>query len=270
MWYVPFETLSVDAGGKRRPLVALTDRTVRYAPTAALGLPIAGNRKADAETLVLLGKLSAWQDASATRNAMTRLSEQVPGLKSITPSQVTRSPALYAKFVPQLIVLNEVAPPQQHHDWVPVAGAKEMPGTLFSDWLRLPWGGPGLVVLPGYHTAAENAMQNRDDGNELFVPLTALLSCGAETVIISRWQPGGRTACDQIGGYLKNAKDETLTSAQAWQRASLQIAGSKLVAGEEPRIKGTSAEKAAVDVRANHPFFWGALLLCDRGRDAGE
>ncbi|MCL2624192.1 MAG: CHAT domain-containing protein, partial [Planctomycetaceae bacterium] len=149
-------------------------------------------------------------------------------------------------------------------------GAKELPGMQFSDWLRLPWGGPKLVVLPGYRTAASDALRTRDDGYELFVPLTALLACGAETVVISRWQPGGRTACDQIGEYLKNAKDENLTAAQAWQRASLQIAGSKLVAGEEPRIKGTSAEKAAVDARANHPFFWGSMLFCDRPSESQE
>ena len=89
-------------------------------------------------------------------------------------------------------------------------------------------------------------------------------------MILSRWQPGGTTTCDQIGEYLKNANDENLTASQAWQRASLQIAGSRLVADEEPRIKGTAAEKNALDVRANHPFFWGALLFCHRGRVSDE
>jgi phage terminase large subunit GpA-like protein len=88
--------------------------------------------------------------------------------------------------------------------------------------------------------------------------------------MISRWQPGGRTACDQIGEYLKNANDKNLTTAQAWQRASLQIAGSKLVGSEEPRIKGTATEKNALDARANHPFFWGSLLFCDRGQNETE
>ena len=264
LWYLPFETLSVDVGGRRRPLVALTDRTVRYAPTAALGLPIAKSQKPDVETLVLLGKMSALQDVATVRNAFTRMNGQVTGLKSIAPAQVTRSPAVYAKFIPQLVVMAEVEPPEYGHDWVPLFGTKELPGTQFSDWLRLPWGGPKLVVLPGYHTAAEEAIRNDGDGYELFLPLTALLSCGAETIIMSRWQPGGRTACDQIGEFLKNASDKNLTAAQAWQRASLQIAGSKLVAGDEPRIKGTADEKNALDLRTNHPFFWGSLLFCGR------
>jgi len=133
--------------------------------------------------------------------------------------------------------------------------------------MRLPWGGPKRIILPCYHTAAEDALRNGGDGHELFIPLTALLSCGAETVILSRWQPGGRTANDQIAAFLKFASDETFTAAQAWQRASLQIAGAKLVGNEEPRIKATAAERAALDARANHPFFWGALLFCERGRE---
>ncbi len=267
LWYVPFETLSVDVGGKRRPLVALSGRTVRYAPTAGLGLPIERSRNAEVETLVLLGKMAASQDASAARNAVARMGGQEAGLKSVTPAQVTRSPALYAKFIPQLIVLADVAPPEQDHDWSPLFGAKDIPGTKFSDWLRLPWGGPRLVVLPCYHTAAEEAMRTGGDGHELFLPLTALMSCGAETIIISRWHPGGRTPCDQIGEFFKNGKDKNLTAAQAWQRASLEIAASKLMGGEEPRIKGSAADKAALDLRANHPFFWGALLFCDRGQE---
>jgi len=267
LWYLPFETLCVDAGGRRRPLVALTDRPVRYAPTAALGLPVAGERDPNAGTLVLQGKLSAWQDLSVTRSAVTRMSEQVPGLQAVVPAQITRSPALSATFLQQLVVLAEIAPPGQGHDWVPLAGAKELPGSQLADWLRLPWGGPKRIVLPGSPTSAEEALRNGGDGLELFLPLTALQACGAETVVISRWQPGGRTVYDQIGAFLKNLSDETLTAAQAWQRASLQIAGSPLSAGEEPRIRGSAAEKAALDARANHPFFWGSLLFCDRGQE---
>ena len=268
LWYLPFETLSVDVGGKRRPLVALTDRPVRYAPTAALGLPVARERSKNVETLVLQGKLSATQEA--TRNAVTRMSGQVTGLKAVTPAQVTRSPAMFAKFIPQLVVLDDITPPERGHDWVPLAGAKELPGSQFSDWFRLPWGGPKLVIFPGYHTAAEDGMRNGGDGRELFLPLTALQSCGAETIIISRWQTGGRTVYDQVREFLKILSDENLTAAQAWQQASLQIAGSKLVANEEPRIKGTAAEKSTLDVRANHPFFWGSLLFCDRGQEQNE
>ena len=270
LWYLPFETLSVDVGEKRRPLVALAGRTVRYAPTAALGLPIARAAQSDSETLVFVGKMSDAKEISTVRNAYERMSRQVNGTKSMTPSQITRSPAMFGKFIPQLVVWDDIAPPKYDHDWAPLSGTKELPGTQMTSWLQLPWGGPKLVVLPGYHTAAEDALKNGGDGHELFLPLTALQACGTETVIISRWQPGGRSGFDQVIEYLKTAQDKQYTAAQAWQRSSLQTASSKLVAREEPRINGTVAQKAALDARANHPFFWGGYLFCDRGQNVSS
>ena len=265
LWYLPFETLSVDVGDKRRPLVALPGRTVRYAPTATLGLPIVKTNSSDRETLVMLGKISASQDASVVRNAFARMNRQANKLVSMTPSQLTYSPALYGKFLPQLLVLSDIAPSEYDFDWAPLLGTRELSGSQFSYWQRLPWGGPKLMILPGYHTAAEDALKNGGDGRELFMPLMAMLSCGTETVIISRWQPGGRTVYDQIGEYLKNIQDGQYTAAQAWQRASLQTASAKLIANEEPRISGTITQRTNLDARANHPFFWGGCLFCDRG-----
>ena len=265
LWYLPFETLSVDVGDKRRPLVALPGRTVRYAPTATLGLPIVKTNSSDRETLVMLGKMSASQDASVVRNAFARMNRQANKLVSMTPSQLTYSPALYGKFLSQLLVLSDIAPSEYDFDWAPLLGTRELPGSQFSYWQRLPWGGPKLMILPGYHTAAEDALKNGGDGRELFMPLMAMLSCGTETVIISRWQSGGRTVYDQIGEYLKNIQDGQYTAAQAWQRASLQTAAAKLIANEEPRISGTITQRTNLDARANHPFFWGGCLFCDRG-----
>ena len=265
LWYMPFETLSVAVGDKRRPLVALPGRTFRYAPTAALGLPVVKTDHSDAKLLVYHGTMSKNLDVSVTRNAVSRMSEQLKDMQLISPAQLTRSPMLFGKFVPQLVVLDDVAPPNVDHDWVPLAGTKDPSGALFSHWLRLPWGGPKLVLLPGYHTAAEDAIRNGGDGRELFVPLTAMQACGAETIVISRWHSGGRSAYDQVTEFLKNLANGRDTAAQAWQRASLQTASSKLVLGEEPRINTTAAQKNSLDVRANHPFFWGAFLFCDRG-----
>ena len=38
------------------------------------------------------------------------------------------------------------------------AGRGKTGGTL-ADWLALPWGGPELIVLPGFHTAAEDGLR---------------------------------------------------------------------------------------------------------------
>ncbi|MCL2349685.1 MAG: CHAT domain-containing protein, partial [Planctomycetaceae bacterium] len=177
---------------------------------------------------------------------------------------VTLPPALLAKFIPQLVVFDDLSSPKNGlFDWAPFYGAKNLSGTRFDNWLALPWGGPRTVLLPGYHTAAEEAIKKGGDGAELFVPLTALQSCGAETVIISRWRPGGRSTFDLMTGFLTNAAQ--FPAAEAWQRAVLQLVTGQLVPLEEPRLKGSAEEKSGLDMKPNHPFFWGAFLFCTRG-----
>ncbi|MDR1493110.1 MAG: CHAT domain-containing protein [Planctomycetaceae bacterium] len=292
LWYVPFETLSVETDGKIRPLIALNGRTLRYAPTASLGLPTPKSSEINKEgnnakkkSVVFLGKQTNKQETQTAADALERWRQDVPELQTLTPQQITQSPALTAKFIDELIVLGDLFPSGSasdgYYDWSFFYGrnvgdkekkenaagdARLVRGAAFGEWLRLPWGGPRMALLPGYRTAAENAMQNNErlgDGSETFIPLTALLSCGAETVILGRWQSGGRSAYDFTGNFLKNR--EQYSPPQAWRRAVLQTAASKLSAAEEPRIEGTAAEKASLDARANHPFFWGAFLFCHRG-----
>jgi tetratricopeptide (TPR) repeat protein len=299
LWYVPFETLSVETDGKRRPLIALKERTLRYSPTASLGLPLAKSPEtshAKKKTVVFLGKQTNKQNAQTIADVLERWRQDVSELQPLAPQEITQSPALTAKFIDELIVLSDLFPSDStssgYYDWSFFYGkdgdskdkrdkikdkkdnvkentANNAPlvrGTAFGEWFRLPWGGPRMVLLPDYHTAAENAMQHDGqlgDGGEVFIPLTALLSCGAETVILGRWQSGGRSAYDFTGNFLKNRKQ--YSSPQAWQRAVLQTAASKLSAAEEPRIEGTATEKTSIDARANHPFFWGAFLFCHRG-----
>ncbi|MCL2349651.1 MAG: CHAT domain-containing protein [Planctomycetaceae bacterium] len=270
LWYVPFETLYVELNGKKSPLIALAGRTIHYAPTAALALPFRESGSVGAGTVVLCGKLMRNDDAKVSRDAADRLSQSGLNVISITPSDVTLPPCLLVKFISQLVVFDDLPPPKNGlFDWAPFYGAKNLPGTRFDGWLALPWGGPRTVLLPGYHTAAEEAIKKGGDGAELFVPLVALQSCGTETVIISRWRPGGRSTFDLMTGFLTNAS--RFPAAEAWQRAVLQLVSGKLMPLEEPRLKGSVEEKSALDMKANHPFFWGAFLFCTRGeRGAGE
>jgi hypothetical protein len=355
LWYIPFETLSVETGGKRRPLIALNGKTLRYAPTASLGLPLpkisskeklpqeistkeistkeisnnatqssqqtlsketspketsngatqfsqqANNAKKRA--IVFLGKQTNKQNTKTASDIFTQWQKEFSDLQSLTPQQVTQSPPLVAKFIDELIVLSDLFPSDlssgSYYDWSFFYGGsgenkanaddtRLIRGSAFGEWLRLPWGGPRLVMLSGYHTSAESAMQHNGelgDGGELFIPLTALLSCGADTIIIGRWQSGGQSSYNIIENFLKVREQTTgktseqnvintleqsaqtreqNTISQAWQRAVLETASAKLSASNEPRIAGTSAEKANLDSRANHPFFWGAWIFVSR------
>ena len=112
-------------------------------------------------------------------------------------------------------------------------------GALLSDWLQLPWGGPDVVILPGYHTAAEDAMKRVGrnlSGNDVFLSVCGLMANGARTVLLSRWRSGGQTSFDLVREFAQELSDTT--PADAWQRAVMLTVDSRL----EPR--GRAAHQA--------------------------
>ena len=70
----------------------------------------------------------------------------------------------------------------------------------------MPWGGPERVILPGYHTAAENAFKKKNaTGNELFLAVCGLMSTGTRTILISRWRAGGQTSFNLVREFAPEA-----------------------------------------------------------------
>ncbi len=73
----------------------------------------------------------------------------------------------------RLVVLDDIV--SSDHDpygWALVPVDRGKPGASLGDWLTLPWGGPDVVVLPGFHTAAEDALKRPHrslPGNEVFL-----------------------------------------------------------------------------------------------------
>jgi CHAT domain-containing protein len=88
-----------------------------------------------------------------------------------------------------------------------------------------------------------------------------LMSNGAKTILLSRWRTGGQSSYDIVREFAQELPHAT--PADAWQRAVLVTADSRLNLEAEPRIK-----KATVDdpPRGNHPFFWAGYMLVDRGQ----
>ena len=94
-----------------------------------------------------------------------------------------------------------------------------------NDWISLPWGGPDQIILPGYHTVAEDALKRMNrlaPGNEVFLSVCGLMASGARTVLLSRWRSGGQSSYDLVREF---AQELPHTSpADAWQRAVLLAA----------------------------------------------
>ena len=147
--------------------------------------------------------------------------------------------------------------------WAPASIDRGKPGALLSDWLQLPWGGPDVVILPGFHTPAEDAMKRVGrnlPGNDLFLSVCGLMANGARTVLLSRWRSGGQTSFDLVREFAQELPNTT--PADAWQRAVMLTVDSRLNLDAEPRIKRAASDETP---KASNPFFWAGFMLVDSG-----
>lgn len=267
LWYLPFEALTYKEGEQYRPMISAMNETlsIRYAPTAALGVPSSLGRLAGAETLIVSGKLFSKGVAEKTQQESQKLQRSVENAKWLDVGKIPPKDGIYATQLSQLVVFNDIpAAKGTPLSWNPF-GKEGKQGSSMHSWLTLPWGGPHLIVLPGYHSAAEVAAKKDGNGSELFYSVLAMQANGANTVLISRWNTGGQTNFNLIGEFLKNYKQYPAT--QAWREAVLKVANESLSFEEEPRLKAAREEEP---LKANHPFFWSGFILVDRGELPSE
>ncbi len=279
LWYTPFESMCIRVGNELRPLIAAASDpiTVRYAPTASLGVPTRKGRPVAAETVAVYGKIWS-RNKESVNTALDALGRYAKlGLKfALLPADsgddryqpLPSSATAYASQVRQLLVLDDIPLPKAGPlDWSPFTQDKMRGTNPVWTWFQLPWGGPGLMVLPAFHTPAEtmlkvNPSQTKLTGNgdELFLSAMVFEACGGQTLLMSRWRTGGRASLDLIGEFLKEYLN--VPAAEAWRRAVLNVGTAKLVPEEEPRVKLATGAEPPI---ANHPFFWSAFILLDRG-----
>jgi hypothetical protein len=287
LWYLPFDTLCVEVGEKYFPILTAGDAPlkIRYAPTAALGMPKQSGKRVNSDMLVLLGKLKSSESPEAAADAFERFKKSgMTNLVALDQQQYQEkqdifsqgvSASVFSSLLPNLVVLDEIPPLPTNSpplDWTPFQGDKAKKKNPITTWLPLPYGGPQLIVLPAFHTAAENGLKEHRrsskskepfyeaNGDDLFLSSMLLESCGAETILMSRWRTGGRSSFDLTEQFLKGYA--AMPAADAWRQAILSVGSSPLVLAEEPRVKEKESEDSPI---ANHPFFWGGYILIDRG-----
>ncbi len=254
-------------GGQVRPLIARF--RVRYAPTVSLAVPGPRELSPTADTLVVLGRLFPRDDAEVARAAFNDLADVVPRSVALQKPPLPGPSSTYASLADRLIVLDDIEM-EGHgpYSWAPMSFDRGKPGNSLSDWLALPWHAPRVVILPGFHTAAENALKRASSvqpGREMFLSICGLMSSGVRTILLSRWRSGGRTSFEIVREFAQELPHTT--PADAWQRAVLVVADSRLDITAEPRIK----RAVTVDPpKASHPFFWAGYLLVDSGVRAEE
>jgi CHAT domain-containing protein len=265
LWFLPFEALQVTVGGQSQSLISRF--RIRYTPTMSLSTTTQSRRqKPTGNTAVILGKLFPRDDETVSKAAFEKLAAVLPGtvaLKSPPPGQN----ADYKVFFDRLIVLDDLSiNDQDPYGWTPAPIEHGKSGGTLGDWMVLPWGAPGEIILPGYHTTAEDAMKKSArgmPGDEVFLSVCGLMSCGARTILLSRWRTGGQSSFDLVREF---AQELPHTSpADAWQRAVMLETAAQLNVEAEPRIKRTATEETPM---ASHPFFWAGYMLIDSSQVA--
>lgn len=261
LWYVPFEALQVTVDGQSQSL--LSRFRIRYAPTMGLAVPDGRRRKNVVRTGVVVDRLFPSDDEEVAQQAFDKLSRAVPGAVAL-PAMLPAGSAVYRTLFDQLIVFDDIqAGRGGAYAWQPIPSQRVKPGSTLADWLALPWGGPETMVLPGWHTAAENGLKHAGTaGDEMFLSLCGLMAGGARTVLISRWRTGGETSFALVREFAQELPHAA--PAEAWQRAVLVVRDSRIEPDKEPRVK-TPTSPPEEPPKAEHPFLWAGYMLVDPG-----
>ena len=257
LWYLPFEALQIRNGDE---YVSLIDKVrVRYAPTVSLTVPDARPRKRLGRTAVVAGTIFPRELDTAADELFDRLRETDPLVFGSSVKTPPGGPPL-PQTVDRLVVLNDLNNDGKGpYDWSPL-GPDRASAAGLEQWMRLPWGTPDEVVLPGFHTPAEAALKRGGTGEEIFLSACALMAGGSRTILLSRWRDGGRTSYDLMREFVRELPHRS--ASEAWQRSVQMAVSTDLDVEREPRVRVTAPETA---LRAQHPFFWSGYLLIDTG-----
>jgi tetratricopeptide (TPR) repeat protein len=267
MWYLPFEALQVGAKPQEKnpkDLVTLISRSrIRYVPTMSLAAPDTRQRKPLAEVGVVLGKLHLHDDPAGVQAVFDRLHKALPHSVAITGPLPAASP-LYGSLFDGLVVFDDLAASEKgFYDWSPMPLDKTRGVGTLNQWFSLPWKSPTEIILPGFHTPAENALRQGSTGavgSEMFLSVCGLMSTGARTVLISRWRTGGQTSYELMRQFVQELPYST--ADDAWQRSVQTQIDTPLDLTREPRIKRANTSDQPT---AKYPFFWAGYMLVDTG-----
>ncbi len=258
LWYVPFEALQVAEGSTTAPLISRV--RIRYVPTVALSLPDARRSSPIAETAVVAGALFPRALPETSDMAVADLKLGLPRVTRLVDPLPAPS-NLYAVLCDRVVVLSDMVDRSRGpYDWSPLQIDRGKPGGTLDSWMALPWGSPQQVVMPGFHTAAEDGLKRRTNGDEVFLAVTGMMATGTRTILLSRWRTGGQSSYDLVREFTQELPYSV--AADAWQRSVQLVRAGELDLVREPRVKEERLDRAP---NADHPFFWSGYLLVDTG-----
>ena len=260
LWYLPFEAL---------PLGGSTDKTLlqqvklRYVPTLSLVTVKRSRPHVPGRLQIVAGELFKRNEPVDAASLISSLQRQDPSTSAF-PAETNAPVTAVRSILERLVVWDDIEDETgEPYGWNPISVRSRRQQANLLDWIALPSGHPRLLVLPGYHTAAERGLRpNRNQsptGDEIFLPVTALMAGGTDTILLSRWRTGGQTSFDLIREFVQELP--YTSASDAWQRSVQLAASNPLDSAMEPRLK--KHPEGASQQLADHPLFWSGYLLFD-------
>lgn len=267
LWHLPFDALISDRADLDTTLADHLE--IRYGPTAALAISRSRPLRRPQHMGIVANNIQLGANDAETADQLAKFSQAVDHSLRI-PTPLPNPARLVVSLLDGLIALDEVGGDRMSMvRWLPMPRGRGAADADAAAWGTLPFGGPEHVVITGYAATPElSARTNRrgaaadaPPGNEVFLNLCGMLANGARTVLLSRWQTGGRTNLELAREYAQELPQ--MPATKAWERARLLAREATLDARNEPRIKGT--DDGDTMTTTDHPFFWAGYLLVDTG-----
>ncbi|MBX3419441.1 MAG: CHAT domain-containing protein [Pirellulaceae bacterium] len=259
-WYLPFEALCLSHADDKTEF--LMDRArVRYSPT--MGLAIIPQRPVPQwdRSAFFVDKVSDSLDQNQIANELQALVAPGPSL-AVYSDRMPVPSSLFGAICDEFVVWIGMGkmPNEGPYGLELVQKDRGLKGNRLSNWLTLPWEGPGHVVLPFYESGGSKGIAGNNPGDDLFLLTTALLASGTKTALVSRWPTNGISGLKFSSTYRQETRKHP--PIEAIHLARMQMIAEPLDFDREPRAKKAKGQEQDV-VNAEHPFFWAGYMLVD-------
>ncbi len=253
LWYIPFEMLPLKTDSGHQPWIA--HHAVTYIPTLG-SIELAFAKPAPvAQTVGIVGDFFA-SETAANQTLAQGVGQELPDSYTLFLAQKNSVPSVaWLKLkTDQLWVANTIESTGSGWDTrvLPLGNVDQ---TRVGSWLTTPHTSPVRVLLPGLRTAIGSGKLER--GDDLFLPICAMLFSGTRHASLSRWPTGGVSASVLLQRQLEELQSEPPSAAL--RRAVLALWPEQFEAANEPALQPWSND-AAGQVGGTHPLLWGGYM----------
>ncbi len=253
LWYVPYELLPHGANAGNPPWIVR--QAVTYVPTLG-SIELAFSTKPTInETTGIVGNFFAL-DAASNEAAAAAIAQAVPNSHSVNlnPKVSVPSATWLRLKTDQLWVATLVE--SFDNGWeTPILPLGKPNQASVGKWLDTPQTSPAIVLLPGLQTGLSQGKPTR--GNDLFLPICAMLYSGTKTTCLSRWPVGGSSAKTFLQRELEELQTER--PSDALRRGVLAQWPEQFLISDEPSLLPAAKESPPL-ISGSHPLLWSGYM----------